>query len=107
MNDLVVLAQKGHDAACTELLETARLLGKGICALAQGLAPEVVVVGGQITAAWAFVGPAIQAEVNSSYLVPGISQPEIRRASVEQPSLFGAIPLALRAILKNQNKKKV
>ncbi len=104
MNDLVLFAEKGNDAARTELLRTGSLLGKGIRALAQGLAPDVVVVGGQITAAWPLICPAIQAEVCSVYLVPGISQPEIRRASVEQPGLFGAIPLALRSILKNQNK---
>ncbi|MGI8744193.1 MAG: ROK family transcriptional regulator [Bryobacteraceae bacterium] len=106
MDDLVQLALEGNQAAISELLRSANLIGKGIRALAQGLGPEVIVLGGQITKAWPLIEPAIQAEVNSAYLVPGVSQPEIRRASMEQPSLFGAIPLALRSVLKNQNKKR-
>jgi predicted NBD/HSP70 family sugar kinase len=107
ISDLITLAQKGHADAKQELLTTASWIGKGVRALAQGLAPEVIIIGGQITRAWPLVEPVVQQEIKSLYLVPGVSRPQVRTASVEQPSLFGAIPLALRSVLKNQNKSRL
>ena len=104
MSELIRLAHNGDAAAIKELLTTASLIGKGIRALAQGLAPDVIVVGGQITGAWNLVENALQAETNSLYLVPGITRPRIRAAGVENPALFGAIPLALNNVIQRQSK---
>jgi predicted NBD/HSP70 family sugar kinase len=106
VRDLVDLAHAGDECARNELLRTASLIGCGIRGLAHGLAPDVVVIGGQITTAWAMIEPILDAELLSEYLVPGISKPLLRPASVDQPSLFGAIPMALRSVLQGGRKKR-
>lgn len=104
VRDLISLAQSGHEAAQRELLHTASLIGRGVKCLAQGLAPEVIVIGGQIAAAWPMIEPTLQAELHGEYLLPGISQPQLRPASVEQPGWFGTFPIALRRALHCRSK---
>ncbi len=99
LQDLIALAQAGDGCARRELLTTASLLGRGIRGLAHGLAPDTIVIGGQIASAWTLIEPALQHEMRSKYFITGISQPILRPATVEQPSLFGAIPVALRSVL--------
>jgi len=72
--------------------------------LAHGLAPEVIVIGGQITAAWSIIEPILLHELQGEYLVPGISLPQLRCASVEQPPFFGAFPVALRSVLHKRKR---
>jgi predicted NBD/HSP70 family sugar kinase len=98
VHDIVGLAINGHADARRQLVITAQLLGRGIRGLAHGLTPEIVVVGGQIAEAWSLIEPAIRTELRSGYLIEGLSLPQLRRASVENPSMFGSIPLALRTI---------
>jgi len=102
--DLAGLARSGDECARRELLRTASFIGRGIRGLAQGLAPDVIVIGGQITAAWQMIEPVIANELQSEYFVTGISRPEVRPASVEQPSFYGAFPVALRSILHKRKK---
>jgi predicted NBD/HSP70 family sugar kinase len=104
LHDLIALAQSGDNCARQELVNTASLIGRGIKALAQGLAPEVVVIGGQITTAWSTIEPVLLHELQGEYLVPGLSRPQLRPASVEQPSFFGAFPVALRSVLHKPKK---
>jgi predicted NBD/HSP70 family sugar kinase len=99
MDDLVALAQSGNVAARAELITTATCIGRGIKGLAHGLAPEIIVIGGQITAAWSIIEPTLTKELQGEYLIQGISMPQLRTASVEQPSFFGAFPTALRYVL--------
>lgn len=96
---LIALAQAGDRCARDALLTTASLLGRGIRGLAHGIAPDSIVIGGQIAAAWTLIEPALQQEMQSKYFVGGISQPTLRPATVEHPCLFGAIPVALRSVL--------
>jgi predicted NBD/HSP70 family sugar kinase len=84
-----------------QITRTASYIGRALRGLAHGLAPEVIVVGGQITEAWSIVQPVIEGELNSGYLIEGVSLPRLKKASVEAPSVFGAIPLALRTMLQN------
>ncbi|MGI9074025.1 MAG: ROK family protein [Bryobacteraceae bacterium] len=104
LHDLIALAQSGDNCARQELLNTASLIGRGIKALAQGLAPDVVVIGGQIATAWSTIEPVLLDELEGEYLVPGVSRPQLRPASVEQPSFFGAFPVALRSVLHKPKK---
>jgi predicted NBD/HSP70 family sugar kinase len=94
--DVIALAQQGDAAALAAVRETARYLGEGISNLAHGLSPEVIVVGGAIATAWALVGPTITERVRSRYILPAIAPLTIRPSSVQRPSLFGAIPIALQ-----------
>ena len=82
--------------ALESLKITAEYLGEGISNLVHGLFPETVVIGGKITAAWPLIEPVILDKVRSRYIVSP-DQVTIRPASVERPSLYGAIPIALQS----------
>jgi predicted NBD/HSP70 family sugar kinase len=102
--DEIIAQAKQGDAAALEAIETtARYLGDGIASLAHGLSPEVVVIGGVITNAWSIISPIINERVKSNYIVPPISF-TIRTASVQRPSLFGAIPIALQNCFRDDSK---
>lgn len=96
VTDIITLANRGDEKALAALTATAEYLGEGIASVAHGLSPEVVVVGGDITKAWDILEPVIKEKVRSRYILPHISPIDIRPASVENPSLFGAIPIALQ-----------
>ena len=95
LNDLITLANKNDEMALQSLKITAEYLGEGIANLAHGLYPETVVVGGNITAAWSLIEPIIKKRLHSRYIISP-EQITIRPASVQRPSLFGAIPIALQ-----------
>ncbi|HQZ81886.1 MAG TPA: ROK family transcriptional regulator [Pyrinomonadaceae bacterium] len=96
VHDLVTLANDGDKMALESLKITAEYLGEGISNLVHGLFPETVVIGGNITAAWPLIEPVILEKVRSRYIVSP-DQVTIRPASVERPSLYGAIPIALQS----------
>jgi predicted NBD/HSP70 family sugar kinase len=100
LNELIVLAQKGDERALQSLKMTAEYLGEGISNLAHGLYPETVVIGGNITAAWDLIEPIIKKRLRSRYIVSP-EQIKIRPASVQRPSLFGAIPIALQNCIQS------
>jgi predicted NBD/HSP70 family sugar kinase len=104
MEGLISLAQSGDSVAQRELFATASYIGRAIKGLAHGLAPEVIVIGGQITAAWQMIEPILLSELRGEYLVTGISQPQLRPASVENPPFLGAFPVALRAALHQRKR---
>ena len=93
--DLIALANKKDERALESLRITAEYLGEGISNLAHGIYPETVVIGGNITAAWDIIEPIIKKRLRSRYIVSP-DQITIRAASVQRPSLYGAIPIALQ-----------
>jgi len=96
ITDLIANANRGDEKAIAAIRATAEYLGEGIASLAHGLSPEIIVIGGDISAAWNLIEPIIKEKVKSRYLIPSIAKIEIRAASVQRPSLFGAIPIALQ-----------
>lgn len=96
ITDLIANANRGDAKAIAAIRATAEYLGEGIASLAHGLSPEIIVIGGDISAAWNLIEPIIKEKVKSRYLIPSIAKIEIRAASVQRPSLFGAIPIALQ-----------
>ena len=99
VHELVALAQSGDQAAHAELVRTALYMGRAVKGLAHGLAPEIVVIGGQITAGWPMIEETLAKELQGEYLIPGVSMPRLRTASVEQPSFLGTFPVAMRYVL--------
>ncbi|MBX7172251.1 MAG: ROK family transcriptional regulator [Pyrinomonadaceae bacterium] len=95
LSEIISLANKNDEMALQSLKITAEYLGEGISNLAHGLYPETVVIGGNITAAWSIIEPIIKKRLKSRYIVSP-NQITIRPASVQRPSLFGAIPIALQ-----------
>ncbi len=96
MRRLVELSEAGDMAAMQAVRETARYLGIGIAGLINGLDPEAVVIGGEITKAWGLIEPIINAEVADKLLDPRARQVVIRRSTFEvRPTLKGALTLVL------------
>src|SRR5919202_4339672 len=94
MRKLIELVESGDPAATEAVSETARYLGIGITGLINGLDPDVVVVGGEITKAWGLVEPLIKAETAKSVLAPREQPVAIRRSTFDvRPSLKGALTL--------------
>jgi predicted NBD/HSP70 family sugar kinase len=105
LNELIALAQTGNANARQELITSATHTGRAIKGLSHGLAPEVVVIGGQITSGWSMIEPYLLNELQGEYLLPGISRPQVRPASVDNPPFFGAFPVALRRVLHRPKKQ--
>jgi len=64
-DDILRLAEQGDQKAVDAIKQVARYLGIGVALLVTGLAPDVIVVVGEITRAWNRVGPIINEVVNS------------------------------------------
>jgi predicted NBD/HSP70 family sugar kinase len=86
----------GGDARAIETLERmARYLGRGLAILVMGLAPQVVVIVGEITAAWHRVGPIVAEEVKSRSL-PQMTTQIVPTDPATQPRLRGAVTLVVQ-----------
>jgi predicted NBD/HSP70 family sugar kinase len=101
--DLIELANKNDEMALESIRITGEYLGEGISNLVHGIYPETVVIGGNITAAWPLIQPIIQKRLRSRYLVSP-DQITVRPASVDRPSLYGAIPIALQNYFRSPNR---
>lgn len=100
IQELISRAKSGDEMALESIKITAEYLGEGISNLVHGIYPEAVVIGGNITAAWSIIKPILQSRLKSKYIVAP-DQILIRPASVQRPSLFGAIPIALQNYFKS------
>jgi predicted NBD/HSP70 family sugar kinase len=96
ITDIIAQANRGEPKAVAAITATAEYLGEGIASLAHGLSPEMIVIGGEIAAAWALLEPVINSRVKSQYIIPELARIDIRPGSVQRPSLFGTIPIALQ-----------
>jgi predicted NBD/HSP70 family sugar kinase len=100
MRKLMELVEAGDQTATEAVRETARYLGIGITGLINGLDPEVVVVGGEITKAWGLIEAIIIEETRRSLLAPRAHGVAIRRSAFEvRPSLKGALTLIQKELL--------
>jgi len=62
-DDLMALAEHGNPVATEAVDEMALHLGAGIAMLVTGLAPDLIVVVGEVTRLWEDVGPIINREI--------------------------------------------
>jgi predicted NBD/HSP70 family sugar kinase len=100
MRKLVELVEAGDTAATEAVRETARYLGIGITGLINGLDPEVVVIGGEITKAWGVIEQIIVEETKRNLLAPRSHSVAIRPSAFEvRPSLKGALTLIQNSLL--------
>jgi predicted NBD/HSP70 family sugar kinase len=100
MRKLIELVEAGDTAATEAVRETARYLGIGITGLINGLDPEVVVIGGEITKVWGVIEPIIVEETKRSLLAPRSHGVAIRPSAFEvRPSLKGAVTLIQNNLL--------
>ena len=100
MRKLIELVEAGDTAATEAVRETARYLGIGITGLINGLDPEIVVVGGELTKVWGVIEPIIVEETKRNLLAPRSHTIAIRPSAFEvRPSLKGALTLIQNSLL--------
>ncbi len=88
-------ATAGDKAAGDALDATARALGDGLADLMTGLAPEVIVIIGQVTAIWDRVGPIVAASIAARALPNAITR-IVPTDHATQPRLRGAVALVVQ-----------
>jgi predicted NBD/HSP70 family sugar kinase len=93
--DILHLVEQGNAKAFKALNKMAHHLGAGIAMLVAGLAPDVVVVVGEVTHAWDIVKPIVDEAVKRRSFTHPVAR--ILPADLEtQPRLRGAITLVLQ-----------
>ena len=95
-SDLLARAERGDRKAAEAIELMARYLGRGMRMIMAGLAPDRIIVSGDLTRSWTRVVPIIEAEVRAQAL-PGGRVPLVM-ASDEDGSarLRGAVALVLQ-----------
>ncbi len=93
--DLLRLAQQGDVKARAALEYMAHHLGAGIAMLVTGLAPEVILVVGEVTRAWDVVGPIITRVIKERSFTRASTR-IIPTDPTEQPRLRGTVALVLQ-----------
>jgi predicted NBD/HSP70 family sugar kinase len=93
--DILRLVERGDARACKALNQMAHHLGRGIAMLVTGLAPDALVVVGEVTRAWDKVGPIV-AEAVKHRLFTHAATRILPADSEAQPRLRGSIALVLQ-----------
>jgi predicted NBD/HSP70 family sugar kinase len=94
-DDILRLAEQGDPKAVDAINQVARYLGIGVALLVTGLAPDVIVVVGEITRAWNRVGPIIDAVVKSRSFTHASAR-VVPTDPAGDPRLRGTIALVLQ-----------
>ena len=94
--DLLSLAEKGDHRAAKAIEKMAHYLGRGMRMIVAALAPEKIIVVGDLTQAWPRFGPMIEGEVKRQVL-PGGVVPEVLPAREDgMARLRGTVALVLQ-----------
>lgn len=94
IDDVIARARSGEDRAKAALRETARYLGLGLAMIINCLNPQQIVIGGEITTAWADLAPVIEAAIRERVLTDaGAATPIIPEEAGTHPRLRGATAL--------------
>jgi predicted NBD/HSP70 family sugar kinase len=95
IGDVLRLAEGGDAAAIEALDRTAHYLGVGLAPIITGLAPQVVVIVGEVTAAWSRIGPVVERIVRERTL-PTMEPRIVPTDPATQPRLRGAVTLVVQ-----------
>jgi len=93
--DVVRFADGGDPRAIETLERMAHYIGVGLAPLITGLAPQVVVVVGEVTAAWDRIGPIVERVVRERSL-PAVDTRIVPTDAATQPRLRGAVALVVQ-----------
>ncbi len=94
-DDVLRLAEQNDSKAVAAIQKMAHYLGAGIALLVTGLAPDVIVVIGDVTRAWKLVGPIINQAVKERSFTHAATR-ILPTDSATQPRLQGTIALILQ-----------
>jgi predicted NBD/HSP70 family sugar kinase len=93
VQDVIARARAGEPRALEAVEATGRWLGRGLAAIVNALNPAQIVVGGEITAAWELIEPALRAAVAERALTPAAALTPIVADRAAYPRLRGATAL--------------
>ena len=93
--DVLRLAEAGDPRAAETVDRMAYYLGVGIAPLVNGLAPQVLVIVGEVTTAWHRVGPIVERVVKERSL-PVMKTRIVPTDPATQPRLRGAVTLVVQ-----------
>lgn len=91
---LLRLADQGDAKAVEALQQMAKYLGMGMAPLITGLAPDMIVIVGEVTRAWREVGPIIRETIKQQSFTRAETQ-IVPSDPITQPRLRGTIALVL------------
>lgn len=94
--DLLSLAAQGDIRATHALKNMAHHLGRGMRMIVAGLAPEKIVIVGDLTRSWSLFGPIIEAEVREQVLATGLVPELVPIHEDGMARLLGTITLVLQ-----------
>jgi predicted NBD/HSP70 family sugar kinase len=94
-DDVLRLAELGDPKATDAIKEMARYLGIGIAQLVTGLAPDLIVVVGEVTRVWNQISPVINETVKNRSFTGSATRIVAKDPSAE-PRLLGTIALVLQ-----------
>src|SRR5207249_4525936 len=92
--DLLALAQSGDALALKALEKMFQAIGRGMRMIVTGLAPEEIVVVGELTRQWRRFGSLIEKEVGMGFLAG--RPPRVRPVEGEMARLRGTVALVLQ-----------
>lgn len=95
ITDILRLADSGDARAIETLDRMAHYLGLGLAPIIIGLAPQVVVVVGEVTAAWDRIGPIVERVVKERSL-PMSTARIVPTDAATHPRLRGAVALVVQ-----------
>ncbi len=111
-HDLLALAEEENPHAVAALTEQARQIGRGLRLVMASLSPELVLIAGEVTAAWNRVAPILRRELESQMLGGAIPRIEPTYDS-EAARLRGAAAMLLQRhaagvdpVVKQEKKPK-
>jgi predicted NBD/HSP70 family sugar kinase len=94
-DDLLRLSEQGDAKALEALGRMADYLGQGIALLVNGLAPDVIVIVGEVTRAWRQVGQLITDSIKQHSFTRAETR-IVPSDPISQPRLRGTIALVLQ-----------
>ena len=94
-DDLLRLSEQGDAKALAALSRMADYLGQGIALLVNGLAPDVIVIVGEVTRAWRQVGQLITDSIKQHSFTRAETR-IVPSDPISQPRLRGTIALVLQ-----------
>jgi predicted NBD/HSP70 family sugar kinase len=95
IGDILRFADAGDARAVETVERMAHYLGVGLAPVITGLAPQVVVIVGEVTAAWNRVGPIVERIIRERTL-PMVEPQIVPTDPATQPRLRGAVTLVVQ-----------
>ena len=95
IEDLLHLVRQGDGKALESLERMAKYLGQGLAMVIMSIAPDVILLVGEVTSAWEYLEPIIWREIKQRCRMPSKTR-IIPSDHTTQPRLRGAVALILQ-----------